>query len=266
MRAPLYDTHCHLDFPALASELEAVLARAREAGVERIVTVGAGRQLDSAPAALRIARDHPEMIRATAGLHPHDARLLDRGVERRLAALAADPLVVAIGETGLDFHYDNSPRDRQEQAFRWQVGLAREVGKPVVIHTRDADEPTLRVLREERVQEVGGILHCFSGDLPFARAGLELGLVVSFSGIVTFPRAAAVQETARALPLEAILVETDAPFLAPVPHRGRQNEPAYVGATAAAVARLREMDEAELRRATFANAVRVLGPAAERRS
>lgn len=257
MRAPLFDSHCHLDFPSLLDELPSVIARAREAGVTRITTIGAGRGPGTAGGALAIARQYPGFIWATVGIHPHDARHATHEAREDVESLAADPLVVAIGETGLDYHYDLSPREEQQDSFRWAIALARSVKKPLVIHTREAAQDTLAVLREERASDVGGIIHCFSEDAPFALAALELGFVSSFSGIVTFPKATAVHDAARALPLDAILIETDAPFLAPPPHRGKRNEPAFVTHVADAIARLRGTDPDSLRSATFTNASRL---------
>ena len=254
---PLFDSHCHLDFPSLAEELDGVLSRAREAGVRRMTTIGAGRGLDSARAALEIARAHAGSIVASVGLHPHDARLADEATWERLAAWARDPLVVAIGETGLDFHYDNSPRSAQREVFRRTIALAREVDRPLIIHTRKAARETLTILAEERAAEVGGISHCFSEDAGFAKAALDLGFVSSFSGIVTYRNAHGVHEAARALPPDAILVETDAPFLAPQPVRGRRNEPGWIAHVAAALAALRSVDEDTVRRQTWNNACRV---------
>jgi TatD DNase family protein len=168
-----------------------------------------------------------------------------------------DPSVVAIGETGLDFHYGHSPHPAQEEAFRRQIAVAKELGKPLVIHTRSAPKQTLQILREERAKDVGGIIHCFSEDAPFASAALDLGFVSSFSGIVTFKQAVAVQEAALKQPADALLVETDAPYLAPIPKRGKRNEPAYVTHTAARIAELRGVDPEALARTTYENALRI---------
>lgn len=263
MSAPLFDTHAHLDFPGLAEDLEGILARARGAAVCRIVSIGAGRGPEGLEGALEIARRHPGFVHATVGVHPHDASSLSRSVLDELRRLAADPLVVAIGETGLDFHYDRSPREAQRAAFRAQVGLAREVDKPIVVHTRLAPEETLGILREEGAREVGGIVHCFSEDAAFAARALDLGFVASFSGLVTFPRAGAIRDAAVRQPLDAILVETDAPFLSPVPLRGRRAEPAFVAHTADAIADARRIDRDEFRRRTTENGLRVYRLAAE---
>ena len=253
----LFDTHCHLDDPRLFEELDAVLSRAMEAGVGRITTIGSANDVASVMSAVEIAKKHPDRISATVGVHPHDAKHLDDALCDAIRRAGADPLVVAIGETGLDAHYDHSPRPAQEHAFRKQIAIAKEVRKPLIIHTRSAPEETLRILREEHASDVGGIIHCFSEDARFAASALDLGFVSSFSGIVTFGKAVAVQEAAVKQPADAILVETDAPYLAPVPKRGKRNEPAYVAYTAARIAELRGEDPEAFAQATFDNALRV---------
>ncbi len=253
----LFDTHCHLDDPRLGADLDGVLARADAAGVRAMATIGCARSVETVGAALDVARKHPEKLYATAGVHPHDASAYDDAVEAALLETGRDPQVVAMGEMGLDYYYDHSPREVQQAAFRRQIAVAKAVGKPLVVHTRDAADDTLRILREERARDVGGIIHCFSEGPEFAREALELGFVASFSGIVTFKAAAAVREAARLQPLDALLVETDAPYLAPVPHRGKRNEPAFVAHTARAVADLRGMSYEALLEATWANSLRV---------
>lgn len=255
----LFDTHCHLDDPKLGADLEAVLERAQEAGVERMASIGCAKTVADADRALRLAKAHPNRLVATVGVHPHDAQHLDDGLFDAIAAVGEDPTIVAIGEMGLDFYYDNSPREVQAEAFRRQIALARELHKPIVVHTRDAAEATLTILREEEARDVGGIIHCFSEDASFAAAALDLGFVSSFSGIVTFKAAKAVREAAAKQPADAILVETDAPWLAPVPHRGKLNEPSFVAHTARVVAELRGEDPEELAARTTANALRVFG-------
>jgi TatD DNase family protein len=253
----LFDTHCHLDDPRLLEELDAVLERAQEAGVRRITTIGCASDLGSVTKAIEIARAHPDRISATVGVHPHDAKHLDDELLDAIRDAGADASVVAIGETGLDFHYDHSPHDAQEEAFRKQVAVAKELRKPLVIHTRSAPKQTLQILREEHAKDVGGIIHCFSEDAPFAAAALDLGFVSSFSGIVTFNKAIAVQEAALKQPADALLIETDAPYLAPIPRRGKRNEPAYVAYTAARIAELRGVDPEALAEATYENALRI---------
>lgn len=253
----LFDTHCHLDDPRLHEELDAVLDRAKEAGVRRITTIGCAHDLASVKSAIDIARRHPEWISATVGVHPHDAKDLDEATCDAIRAAGKDSTVVAIGETGLDFHYDHSPRDTQLEAFRKQIAIAKELKKPLVIHTRSAPKETLQVLREEQAGDVGGIIHCFSEDAPFAAAALDLGFISSFSGIVTFKKAIAVREAAKKQPADAILVETDAPYLAPIPKRGKRNEPAYVAHTAKCIAELRGEEQEALAEATYQNALRI---------
>lgn len=253
----LIDTHCHLDPQYLPEGPDEVLARAREAGVIGFVCIGVGQDLAPARAAIELASQHPDIF-ATVGVHPHDAKTLSDALYAELAELALRPKVVAIGEMGLDYHYDHSPRDVQAESFRRQIALAREVGKPIVVHTREAAEDTLRILEEEKAGELGGIIHCFSEDLPFAERALDLGFDLSFSGIVTFKGARAVQEVAKKAPLDRILVETDSPYLAPVPMRGKRCEPAYVVHTARHIAKLRGIPFEELARATTENARRRL--------
>ncbi len=255
----LFDTHCHLDDPRLLEELDAVLDRAKEAGVQRMITIGCAHDAASVMSAVEIARQHPDRISATVGVHPHDAKHLDDELCDAIRDAGADPSVVAIGETGLDFHYDHSPQPAQKEAFRRQIAVAKELGKPLVIHTRSAPEETLQILREEGAKDVGGVMHCFSEDAPFAAAALDLGFVASFSGIVTFKKAVAVQEAALKQPGDALLVETDAPYLAPIPRRGKPNEPAYVAYTAARIAEIRGEDPDALARTTYENALRIFG-------
>ncbi|MGB5696406.1 MAG: TatD family hydrolase [Polyangiales bacterium] len=255
----LFDTHCHLDDPRLVGELDAVLERAKEAGVRRMTTIGCANDVESVRSAIDIARRYPGRVSATVGVHPHDAKHLDDALCDAIRDAGTDPCVVAIGETGLDFHYDHSPHPAQQEAFRRQVAIAKELRKPLVIHTRSAPRQTLQILREEGAKQVGGIIHCFSEDASFAAAALDLGFVSSFSGIVTFSKAVEVQEAALKQPPDALLIETDAPYLAPVPKRGKRNEPAYVAYTAARIAELRGDDPGALAETTYANALRIFG-------
>ncbi len=255
----LYDTHCHLDFDSYADDRDEVLARAKVAGVTNMVTIGAGSTANSPREAITLAEREPHWISATVGLHPHEAQSFSEELFADFATLAPHPLVVAIGEIGLDFHYDNSPRDQQRLAFRRFIGLARDVKKPIVVHTRSAPEETLQILREEGARDVGGIIHCFSEDRAFANAAQDLGFVASFSGIVTFKNADAIRDAAKFQPAESILIETDAPFLAPIPHRGKRNEPAYVAHTLNFLAELRGEDPAQLAEQTHKNATRIFG-------
>jgi TatD DNase family protein len=247
----LVDSHCHLTGSYLGEDqLEAVLARAKAAGVDGLVAVGCN--LDDSRLVLAIAHRSPA-VRASLGVHPHDARTWDPGTGETLEALLRDPAVRFVGETGLDWHYDLSPREEQEAVFRAQIRLALKVGKPLMIHTREAPEATLRILREEGAERAGGIIHCFSEDKPFAAGALDLGFHLSFSGIVTFKNAAAIREVAGWAPADRILVETDAPYLAPVPFRGKANEPAYVTYVASQVAALRGMTPEALAERTTRN-------------
>ncbi|HXK16210.1 MAG TPA: TatD family hydrolase [Polyangiaceae bacterium] len=253
----LIDTHCHLDpqyFPEGADE---TLSRARSAGVTGFVCIGVG-SLETAEAALALAARRAD-VWATVGVHPHDASGSDEKLETELRRLAVTARVVAIGEIGLDFHYDHSPRAQQEQVFRRFIQLARELKKPIIIHTRKAPNETLAILAEENARDVGGVIHCFSEDKAFAARALDLDFDLSFSGIVTFKRALDIQEVAAWAPADRILVETDSPYLAPVPLRGKRCEPAYVLHTARFVAGLRGVPLDELAQQTSQNAQRRLG-------
>ncbi|MEX2224126.1 MAG: TatD family hydrolase [Candidatus Rokuibacteriota bacterium] len=234
---PLFDTHAHLHFPELLADLDAVLERARAAGVTGTVTIGTDRETN--PAAVALAERLPDVY-ATVGIHPHDAgEATDADFEalERLARESAK--VVALGEMGLDFFRNLSPRDAQEAVFRRQLALARRLGKPVVIHCRDAHPEVLAILAEERVAEVGGVMHCFSADVEIAKRCLDLGLAISLAGPVTYKNARALPDVARFVPADRLVVETDCPYLPPHPHRGQRNEPAWVAITAAHVAGLR---------------------------
>lgn len=247
----LVDSHCHLTGSYLAEEdLEAVLGRARDAGVAGMVAVGC--TLDDDRRVLGLVGRHPRLA-ASLGVHPHEARTWDPQASGALEALLREDAVRFVGETGLDWYYDLSPRDVQEAVFRAQIRLARKVGKPLMIHTREAPEATLHILAEEGADRVGGIIHCFSEDLDFARRALDLGFHLSFSGIVTFRNAQAIRDVAAWAPANRILVETDAPYLAPVPHRGKANEPAYVTHVAAQVAALRGVTPERLGELTTRN-------------
>jgi TatD DNase family protein len=232
------DSHTHIDMPQFDADRGEVVARAREAGVEAMLLVGGVDEEGGHRRALRVAGELG--FPASAGVHPHEARLWTDAIEDELKGLARDGRIVAIGEIGLDFHYDHSPRDVQRDVFRRQVRLARDVGRPVIIHTREADLETAELLEQEGAGEVGGVIHCFTGGHELARRALALGFYVSFSGILAFPRAEVIQEVARTVPLDRLLVETDAPFLAPPPHRGKRNEPAFVVEVARKLAGLRE--------------------------
>ena len=248
------DSHAHIEMSDFDADREAVIQRALDAGVEMVVCVGDGDVANNSHSgAFRLAEQYP-FIYTTVGVHPHEARLLDDDLYARLKDLSEHPKVIAWGEIGLDYHYDNSPRGVQREAFRRQLRMARERGLPVSIHTREAEADTLAILNAEwRDSELSGVIHCFTGTRRFAEAAIELGFLISFSGVITFKKAEELRETARAIPIEKILIETDSPFLAPVPYRGRRNEPAYVVETARAIAELRGIDAEELGRATSQN-------------
>ncbi len=250
------DSHCHLDPENWPEGPDAVVERARTAKVRALVAIGVG-----SPGAVRdtveLAHRHPCAV-ATVGVHPHDAKTFSM-VWTQLEPLFADSRVVAVGETGLDYHYDHSPRAEQMEAFRRQIGFARERRLPIVVHTRAAPADTLQSLRAGGARDVGGVIHCFSEDRAFAAQALDLGFDLSFSGIVTFKKATAVHEVARWAPEDRILIETDSPYLAPIPLRGRKCEPAYVVHTARRIAELRSISLERVAELTSANAVRLFG-------
>lgn len=254
----LIDTHAHLDFPALSEHIQQVLADARAAGVERIITIGASRGLESNQRALDLARAHPGMLRCTAGIHPHDADMATPEVLETIARdFSTQPEVVAIGETGLDYHYNKSEPQNQRDVFRAFLRMSKDVNKPITIHSRDAEEDTLRLLKEEGV--TGGILHCFTGSRAFAEALVELDFYFSFSGIITFKSAKDILATAvEVVPRNRLLVETDSPYLAPVPKRGKPNQPAFVAHTATHLAHACGLSLDELAEHTWDNAHRVM--------
>ena len=255
-RPVVIDSHCHLADETFRADLDAVVARAQEAGVERaLVILEAGNATEAAQAD-RLERLWPG-VRFSIGVHPHQAREFADDPQRAATIVreqcAATPSARAVGEIGLDYHYDFSPRDVQRAVFRAQIRLARELQRPVVIHTREADEDTIAILRDEGGGEVRGVLHCFTGDDALADAGLALGFFVSLAGIITFPKAAPLRQTARRVPLDRLLTETDSPFLAPVPYRGKRNEPAYVARVVAALADIHQMPAGDLAERTTAN-------------
>ncbi|MGI9382096.1 MAG: TatD family hydrolase [Methyloligellaceae bacterium] len=251
----LVDSHCHLDFPKLAEELDAVIARAGRAGVGLMVTIST--RIRQFPGVLAIAERY-DNVYCSVGTHPHNAdEELDIPVSE-IVALARHPKVVAIGEAGLDYHYDNSPREDQAEGFRRHIWAARETGLPLVIHSREADEDTARILEEEMARgPFSAVLHCFTAGRGLAERGLALGLYVSFSGVITFKNSEELRSIARDVPSDRLLVETDAPFLAPEPQRGKRNEPAYVAHTAARLAEVRGIGAAALAEATTANFLRL---------
>ncbi len=251
----LVDSHCHLDFPDFANDLDGVVGRAREQGIGRLVTISTRvRRLDGL---LAIARRFPDVF-CSVGTHPHNAHEeLDVSADD-LVAHTRHPKVVAIGEAGLDYHYDNSPRAAQEQGFRAHIAAARETGLPLVIHSREADDDTARILEEEAGKGAfPAVLHCFTGGRDLAMRAVALGHYVSFTGILTFKNSQNLRDIAAALPADRILVETDAPYLAPNPYRGKRNEPAYVTETAKVLAQTRGVSADEIARQTTDNFFRL---------
>lgn len=250
--AMLVDSHCHLDFPDFSSEgLDAVLARAREAGVGRFLTIST--RLTTLDKLRAIAAGYPE-VSYTIGIHPH--HVAEQGVPsvEHLVELAGQDKVLGIGESGLDYFYDNSPRDQQTESFRAHCRACVETGLPLVVHARDADDDVAQILREESAGgRLKGVMHCFSSGRALAEAALEVGFYISFSGILTFKRSAALREIAADMPLDRLLVETDAPYLAPQSHRGQRNEPSYVVETAGVLAEAKGVDVDTLAAATTEN-------------
>jgi len=252
----LFDTHAHLHFPEFDADREAMMTRAREAGVRRMLTIGT--EPESSRAAVAFAAREAD-VWATVGIHPHDAAEADAGALAEIERLAAEPRVVAVGEIGLDYFRNLSPREDQQRVFRALIGVARGAGKPVVIHCREAHDDVLAILAEERVADVRGIMHCFSGDVAIARRCLDLGLLISLAGPVTYPNARALPDVARFVPADCLVVETNCPFLPPQGYRGKRNEPAYIAITAARVAELRGEPVEDMAARMTANACALLG-------
>ena len=252
------DSHAHLDGDVLHPQLPQVLERARTIGLTDIVCIGASDGFESNPKTLAVAEQH-DGIHATVGIHPHDARVVDEPTIEKIRGLADHPKVVAIGEMGLDYHYDSSPRQTQRDVFRRFLEMARTANKPVVIHTRDAEDDTLAILKDEGADAFGGVIHCFTGTDKLAQGALELGFYISFSGVVTFKKAESLRAIAKDLPRDKVLVETDCPYLAPVPKRGKTNEPSYVIHTAGKIAELWEVPLDEVKAQTGRNAVELFG-------
>lgn len=264
-KAMLVDSHAHLDFSEFDADRREVITRAQEAGVEIIVNAGAG--LEASQAGVALAETYPQ-VHAAVGVHPHEAKTLNEDVLEKLRALAQHPKVVAIGEIGLDYYRDRSPRPAQRQAFQQQLALARELGKPIIVHDREAHQDVMNILHQwvrEGYQpfvtshQPVGVMHCFSGDLAMAREVIEMGFYISIPGPVTFTNARRLPGLVRALPLERLLIETDCPYLTPHPHRGKRNEPAYVRLVAEAIAQIKEIPLEQVARITTANARALFG-------
>jgi len=247
----LFDSHAHLGAPELLGDAPALIARARAAGVEGMLAIGAGYGVGQNAGAVMLAQENPG-IWAAVGVHPHDASEWSPLAVTALDGWLAHERVVAVGECGLDYFYEHSPREAQRAALAAQIAIAREARRPLVIHvrpskdSRDAFEELARIFDEAGADRVGGVIHCFTGDLPFARAMLARDFDISFSGIVTFKNAAELRDVAKALPLERLMIETDAPLLAPVPHRGKRNEPAWVALVAECLGELHGVSAAEI--------------------
>lgn len=247
----LFDTHMHVNVEQFASDREVVIQRAFDAGVKYMVVVGFDRE--TIPLAIKLAEQY-ETIYAAVGWHPVDAIDMTADDLAWIEELAAHPKVVAIGETGLDYHWDKSPEDVQKEVFRKQIRLARKVNMPIIIHNREATADIIAILQEENAQEIGGIMHCYNDSVEYVQACLDMNFYISLGGTVTFKNAPLPKEVAVQVPLNRLLVETDAPFLAPHPNRGKRNEPAYVKLVAEKIAELREMEPAEICEQTTQNA------------
>jgi TatD DNase family protein len=252
----LVDTHCHLDMEPYSPDLAEVIERSRLKGVEKIVTIGI--DLESSQKAISLAEQHPG-IYATVGIHPHNVTDLEDSIYEDLAMLADHPKVVGFGEIGMDLYYDHAPEDRQRQHFDRQVELAKKLALPLVVHDRDAHSQVLAILREQHPFPAGGVMHCFSGDNRFAREILELGLLISITGVVTFRKSTILQEVVREVPLDRLILETDGPYLTPEPRRGRRNESSLLLFTAARVAELKGLSLDEVAGATTLNAEKLFG-------
>ena len=250
----LIDSHCHLNLSAFNDDVEAVVQRAQAAGVEKMMVIGTN-MADSIKA-IELAHQYPSLY-ATIGIHPHDSKNADGAGYERFKALAGDPKVVAYGEIGLDFFRDHSPKPVQRREFARQLNLAGELGLPVIIHDRDAHREVYDLIRSEEGYRHGGVIHCFSADYEWAKRFVDLGFVISLPGTITFPKSHIQREVAEKLSLDDLLIETDAPFLAPIPYRGKRNEPAYVRYVAEAIAHVRKLDPEEVAQATSANSERV---------
>jgi TatD DNase family protein len=253
----LIDSHAHLDVPNYDADRAEVIDRARQSGVEMMLEIcGSDIAKGSLDAGMRLIEEYP-FIYGAIGAHPHEASLYDEALERKLLAMSEHEKVIGWGEIGLDYHYDHSPRDTQRQVFSRQLRLALERRLPAIIHTREAENDTIQILREDWTEAggdaIGGIIHCFTGTQKLADAAIEMGFYISFSGVLTFKNAHALRDVARSVPVERLLVETDCPYLAPLPHRGKRNEPAFVRETAARLAELKGVGVEEIARATSEN-------------
>jgi TatD DNase family protein len=255
----LVDSHCHLNYPEFQEDFSAMIGRAKTLGIQRFLTIST--ELSKVQEVIKIAEGTPEIF-CTVGVHPHEVEKEGPPAIQALLTLTHHPKVVGIGETGLDYYYDHSPRDAQQLSFRNHIRVAKETGLPLIIHSRNAEEDILAILREEKIQDMEkpGVIHCFTGTKEFALACMDMGFYISASGIVTFPKALDLQETIKThVPLNRLLVETDAPYLAPVPHRGKRNEPSFVVHTAEKVAVLKGISLKEVEEQTTKNFFALFG-------
>ncbi len=253
----LIDSHAHLDSLDFQADLEAVLARAHESGVGSVLTIGCVQESIGSLTTFMENLDSHGHLYGAVGVHPHDARFYSQALEALIIDVIGHPKILGWGEIGLDFHYDNSPREQQIEAFRNQLRCARDVAKPVIIHCRNAEQLTCQILEEEFAGGPGGVLHCFTGDLDMAERCIELGFYISFGGILTFPKAADLRESASHIPVQRLLIETDSPYLAPVPFRGKRNEPAYLPRVADILAQVCGMTPDEVADTTSENFTRL---------
>lgn len=263
-KALFIDTHAHLDDPRFREDLDLVVSRAREAGLKSIITVGCWNKKTGFAPVLDVLAKY-DLLYAALGVHPHEAKDADEDTFELMRKTAVEKAtdrksrIVAIGETGLDYHYDNSPREVQKEVFRAQIRLARVLNLPLIVHSREADRDTLDILKEEGAHETGGVFHCFSGTLETAKEALDMGFYLSFTGVITFPNAKELREAVKAVPIESMLIETDCPYLAPIPHRGKRNEPSFVVNTASAIAEIKGLTPDDVARITTANAEGLFG-------
>jgi len=254
----LIDSHAHIQGKEYANEVDAIIGRAREAGVEKIIVVGGAGDMTSNTEAIALAAAYPNVY-ATVGMHPHDAKDVGDEELRRLRELTARSKVVAVGETGLDYYYSHSPHDVQRRVFLQFIHMARETALPLVVHERDAAKDAADLLRSEGAAKIRGVIHCFTGNYEAACAYLDLGFYLSFTGIITFKNAESLRDVVRKVPLDRMLVETDSPYLTPVPHRGKRNEPAFVRFVAETVAKVKGIHFEEVARATSGNTAALFG-------
>jgi len=246
------DTHAHITFPEFEYDLPQVIERAKQANLEAIINIALDDK--ALEKSLKLSEEYPNYIYTTFGTHPHEAKEWNAAIPAKIKELAKQKKIIAVGEMGLDYYYKHSPVEQQKQAFREALRLAQELDLPAIIHIRDASKDAMMIIHEENQGKLKGVLHCFGGDMDLAREALDLGLLISFTGIVTFPKATNVKEAVKQIPLESIMIETDCPFLAPIPYRGKRNEPAYVVKVAEAIAEVKGLSIEEVAQQTTRNA------------